>query len=486
MKLNQVAFAVALAFPLVASAQSNAELQSQIQELKAQISQLRALIQPAAPVPPAAATAAAETAPAVDPEDFNQIKVKVEAMLDQQSTAGIKGLRFAGGFDPVYIVNRAKGTSSFAFLNNFTSVNGSGEAFTYDNSYFGIAYLDFQKEMEDGGTKFRLTLAPSKSSGSGYNWGSIVHEASASIPLADAQTRLLIGQMPDVSGYEPILNTYVGANSLTSNLLYPGYGEYFITKNMLFDFTSLTTFTGVGLDLVRGPWETKLFLVNANSARNDINNGACPVGAACSPHPVRSPVFVYNATYAQDEFWGFEFTGYEGKVANAVLGGASRLDQFEIDGNYTKGDFNGNLQFTVGRQANAAFNGGSSQWWGVSALVSQRVLPKLTLAARVDYLNNEKNGGGIFNVFTPAGQTNAGDFMNGFGAGDPNAAGYDASKGANRYALSFSGTYRLTPNVALRGELRHDHASTSAFYYYGDQSYKKTNDTLGLQTVVNF
>ena len=175
MKLNQVAFAVALAFPLVASAQSNAELQSQIQELKAQISQLRALIQPAAPVPPAAATAAAETAPAVDTEDFNQIKVKVEAMLDQQSTAGIKGLRIAGGFDPVYIVNRAKGTASFAFLNNFTSVNGSGEAFTYDNSYFGIAYLDFQKEMEDGGTKFRLTLAPSKSSGSGYNWGSIVH-----------------------------------------------------------------------------------------------------------------------------------------------------------------------------------------------------------------------------------------------------------------------------------------------------------------------
>ena len=489
MKLNQMALAVALAFPMLASAQSNAELQSQIQELKAQISQLRALVTPAAPA--AAAPVAAPAVPAVDPEDFNQIKVKVEGMIDQQSTAGIKGLRIAGGFDPVYMVNRAKGTSSFAFLNNFVNVNGSGEAFSYDNSYFGMAYLDFQKEMEDGGTKFRLTLAPSKSSGSGYNWGSIVHEASASIPLADAQTRLLIGQMPDVSGYEPILNTYVGANSLTSNLLYPGYAEYFITKNLFFDFTSLTTFTGVGLDLVRGPWETKLFLVNANSARNDVNNIACPVGSPCSPAPVRSPVFVYNATYAQDEFWGFEFTGYEGKVANTVMGGASRLDQFEIDGNYTKGDFNSNLQFTVGRQANAAFNGGNSQWWGVSALVSQRVLPKLTLAARADYLNNQKNGGGTFNLYHNGptggeGPAYVGDFVNGFGAGDPTAAGYDANKGANRYSLSFSGTYRLTPNVALRGEFRHDHASTAAFYYYGDQSYKKTNDVLGLQTVVNF
>jgi hypothetical protein len=495
MKLNQVAVAVVLAFPILASAQSNAELQSQIQELKAEINQLKALVTQGAkaPAPVAAPTVAADQAPAVDPEEFNQIKVKVEGMLDQQSAAGIKGLRISGGFDPVYMVNRAKGTASFAFLNNFTSVNGSGEAFTYDNSYFGMAYLDFQKEMEDGGTKFRLTLAPSKSTGSGYNFGNIVHEASASIPLADAQTRLLVGQMPDVSGYEPIVNTYVGANSLTSNLLYPGYGEYFITKNMLFDFTSMTTYTGVGLDLVRGPWETKLYLVNANSARNDISNPNCPVGSTtCPPRPVRSPVFIYNATYAQDEFWGFEFTGYEGKVANAVLGGTSRLDQFEIDGNFTKGNFNSNLQFTIGRQTNAAFNGGISQWWGVSALVSQRVLPKLTLAARADYLNNEKNGGGIFNLYnngpaatetTPA---YVGDFANGFGAGDPKAAGYDANKGANRYALSFSATYRLTPNVALRSELRHDHASTAAFYYYGDQSYKKTNDTLGLQTVVNF
>ena len=106
-------------------------------------------------------------------------------------------------------------------------------------------------------------------------------------------------------------------------------------------------------------------------------------------------------------------------------------------------------------------------------------LPKLTLAARADYLSNAKNGGGTFNV---GGQ----DGINGFGAGDPGAAGYDINKGANRYALSVAGTYRLTPNVAFRGELRHDHASTAAFFYYGDQSYRKTNDVLGLQTVVNF
>ena len=492
MKLNQVAFAVVLAFPLLASAQSNAELQSQIQELKAQLNQLKAMITQNASAPASAPVAQGDQVPPVDPEEFNQVKVKVDSMIDQQATAGFKGLRISGGFDPVYMVNRAKDTSSFAFLNNFSNVNGSGEAYSYDNSYFGLAYLDVQKEMDDGGTKFRLTLAPSKGAGSGFNFGNIVHEASASIPLTDSQTRLIVGQMPDVSGYEPYFNTFVGANSLTSNLLYPGYAEYFVTKNMLFDFTAATAYTGIGLDITRGPWETKLFLANFNSARNDNNNIAnCTVGTDCGPRAVRSPVLVYNATYAQAEFWGVEFTGYEGNVTNWVQGGTSRLDQFEIDGWFTRGDFNGNLQATVGRQADAAFNGGDSQWWGLSALVSQRVTPKLTLAGRADYLNNQKNGGGTFNLASNGpkdvnGNASVGDFVNGFGAGDPGAPDYDPNVGANRYSLSFAATYRLTTNVALRAEYRHDHATTPAFYYYGDQTYRNNNDTFGLQAIVNF
>lgn len=492
MKLNQVAFAVVLAFPLLASAQSNAELQSQIQELKAQLAQLKAMITQNASAPAAAPVAQGEQLPPVDPEEFNQVKVKVDSMIDQQSTAGFKGLRISGGFDPVYMVNRSKGTSSFAFLNNFASTNGvatsivpggigSGEIYSYDNSYFGMAYLDIQKEMDDGGTKFRLTLAPSKSAGSGFNFGSIVHEASASIPLTDSQTRLMIGQMPDVSGYEPYFNTFVGANSLTSNLLYPGYAEYFITKNMLFDFTAATAYTGVGLDLTRGPWETKLILANFNSARNDCP--VTPVGAGastCGTDPTRSPTFIYNVTYAQDEFWGFEFTGYEGSVTNWVHGGTSRLSQFEIDGNYTRGNFNGNLQFTTGRQADAGLNdNGDAQWWGVSALVAQRVTSQLTLAARADYLNNDKNGGGNFGG-------GFADGINGFGAGDPNAPGYDANVGANRYSLSLAATYRLTTNVALRAEYRHDHSTLPTFFYYGDQTYRSNNDTFGLQAIVNF
>jgi hypothetical protein len=451
--------------------------------------------------------ASAQSTEAVNPGEFNQLQTKVDAIQDSMEVSGLKGLRISGGIDPVYIYNRAKGTASFAFLNNFSSINGSGEFYSYDNSYFGMAYLDIQKEMDDGGTKMRLTLEPSKSSGSQYNFGNIVHEASASIPLDGLSTRLIVGQMPDVSGYEPFINGFAGANNITSNQLYPGFGEFFITKNMLFDFAAATFYTGAGVDLVRGPWETKFILANFNSARNDCPVTAVGAGAGPCKGSSKSPTFIYNATYAKEEYWGFEFTGYDGVVSNWNAGGVSRLDQFEIDGWYTRADFNTNLQYTVGRQKGAANNhNGDAGWWGISSLVSERLTPRLTLAGRFDYLNNEKNGGGTFNTYdsnycnsainTAMGGTTAcdgtgtapgtGDSINGFGAGDPNAAGYDANKGANRYELSLSATYRLTRYVALRGELRHDVATTAAFYNFNDGTFQKTNDTIGLQTIVNF
>ena len=516
-KIKKIVLAMALALPMVASAETNDELKSEIDLLKAQINELRAMVKQQAAAPaPVEATAPVAT---VDPADFSQLQTTVEGLIDDKEVTGHKNLRISGGIDPTYIYNRAKGTSSFAFLNNAGSINGSGEVFGYDNSTWGMAYLDFQKEME-GGTKMRITLAPSKSAGSAFNWGNIVHEAYASIPLSDAQTRLMVGQFADVSGYQPWLNTYIGANSISSNQLFPGYGEYFITKNLLFDFTNPYFYTGVGLDMTRGPWETKLYLANFNSARNDVNG--CPAATQSSvtdpttttptttvtgsnvscPSTSRNihPTIIYNATFAKEEFWGFEFTGYEGVVANPMylanpaLAANTRLDQFEIDGNYTRAEFNGNIQLTIGQQQNAAYNGGNAHWWGFSTLLSQRVMPQLTLAARLDYLANHANGGGTYatadaipsTIDNGGSVTYLGDFYNGFGPGDPNAPGYDANKGADRSSLSLSSTYRWSPNVAFRGEWRFDHATTPSFYYWNTQSFGHSNQLLGLQTVVNF
>jgi hypothetical protein len=64
-----------------------------------------------------------------------------------------------------------------------------------------MAVLDFEKET-DSGTKWKLTLAPERGTGALFNGGSIVHEASVSLPLGDLQTRLWLGQIPDWTGYE--------------------------------------------------------------------------------------------------------------------------------------------------------------------------------------------------------------------------------------------------------------------------------------------
>jgi hypothetical protein len=478
MKLRETVIAVSLAFPLLACAQSTTELQTEINALKAQVKELQDLIKgriAAAPAP------AAE--PTVELEDFNRIKTKVEAMEDVQASNGMKGLRISGGIDPVYIYNQNKNAGAFSFGNNTTTP----AATSYDDSMFGVAYLDLQKEIE-GGIKFHLTLMPTKSAGGAYSAttnGSIIQEASASIPLTDNNTRLLVGQIPDVSGYEPWYPTYVGENNISSNLLYPAYATNMVTHNLLWDFTGAYFYTGVGLDMVRGPWETKLFLANVNKSRGDA--AASLTGTGQSNQDVG---FIFNAAYAQEEFWGFEFTGYSIPNMPTPRGGTGGVSSFEIDGNYTRGTFNSNLQFVVGTQQNGAYsldtNGNlqDSRWYGMSLLLSDRVTSRWTLATRMDYLYNQDNGGGIFTLNSlNTGGLNVGDAVNGFG---PDAADPTGQTGTNRAAFSLSATYHLTQNASLRAEFRRDFATTAAFYDYNSGNMSSTNNVVALQALVNF
>lgn len=477
MKLKSTVIAMALAFPMLASAQSASQLQKEVDELKAQVKALQELMHGKTAAP------AADAAPQVDLEEFNRIKTKVEAADDTSLINGMKGLRISGGIDPVYIYNDAKGTASFSFGNGLPA-----DGYTYDDGTFGIAYLDIQKEME-GGTKFRLTLAPTKSNsviGSGSNASSIISEASASIPLTDASTRLMVGQMPDVSGYEPAYNNYAGTNSITSNQLYPGYAEFFVTKNMLFDFTAATYYTGLGLDLISGPLEQKIWIANVNSPRNDTTVGAGANGLG-QPAVNTTPGLIYYIGYYQEEYWGVESTIY---WIPSAAGGFGGVRQFEIDGNYTRGDFNTNLQFTAGGQDHAAANGGDSLWYGFSAMVSEKLGTNWTIAGRADYLNNQNNGGGIWALVNTCatGCTNpgavTGNVTNGFIQdleGDPTG-----NTGTNRAALTVAATYRINPYAALRGELRRDFATTSAFYNWGSGTFQSTNNTVALQALVNF
>ncbi|HAT30641.1 MAG TPA: hypothetical protein DCW29_07230, partial [Janthinobacterium sp.] len=416
----------------------------------------------------AQAQAQATTAEVVDPAEFNRIRIKTEGLEESIEANGFKSLKVSGYVDPTYIFNRNAKTSSFVFLNNNSNINGSGESFGYDNTFFGSGMLNLEKELE-GGTKLKLTFMPSKGAASGYNFGNLVHEASMTIPLGDLSTRLLVGQFPDWTGYEAI----------PSNL------NKLITHNLLFDFSAANFYTGAGVEFVRGQWDTKILVGNLNRSRIDTGKQ-------------QTPGLFYRVDYAKGEFNGFGFSGIHSGFDDKVQFG--RVDMVEADGYYTRGDWNFQGQLSYGRQGATAANGYSTDkqnWYGLSTLASFKITPRLESIARFDYINNRRNGGGVFGstfgagpcIDTTGAPANCPDGRNGFGSGmvfdGANWVVLDPGSGSNRYALSLGLNYALMPGVNVKGEYRYDRSSANVFVT-SDGDYRRDNHVVGVSTVLSF
>ena len=462
------AFALGAAFSSGAVAQSAAELLQELQALKARVAELEAKQKaPAAAAQPPSTSAPAQAGMTPDQTaEFNRIAVKTEAMEDARDAAGLKQLKISGYADPTFIYNKRQDRAGFQFLN---AVGDDG--YNYDNSYFGAAVIDFQKEM-DGGTRWRLTLAPNRGVGAVFDGSSPVHEASVSVPLSDLQTRFIAGQIPDWSGYEYLQPTL---NKL-------------ITHNLLFDFTLPTAYIGAGTEITSGKWIVKSMLANMNTSKKASGD--------------KTPVFAYRVDYAKGEFQGFGFAGVHGKATNfrafddtqddgaglnPISGAAystkdTRVDLFEADAYFIRGDWTFQGQLSFGQQKNGAITADpvtgdlrDSRWYGASVLAAYKFTPRFEGIARLDYLNNRKNGGGLL------GYTFADD-RNGIG---PDLFG-DPDKGANRMALSLGLGYLLNANTALKAEYRYDRATVPVFLDAKDGSYRKSNSLLGASVVVSF
>lgn len=463
-----VTLALLAAFPLAASAQSLDELRKEQKALKEKVDALEKKLKEAQSKPAEGGMTPQQQ------QDFNRIAIKTEALEDNQEAMGFRGLKISGQMDPSFIYNKAQNRAGFQFLNRVDD-----DGYNYDNSYFGMAMLDFQKEME-GGTKWRFTLAPNRGVGAVFDGSSIVHEASVSIPLGDLQTRLIAGQIPDWSGYEYLQPTL---NKL-------------ITHNLLFDFTLPTAYTGAGLELTRGKWIIKGVVANMNASKRAAGE--------------KAPVVAYRVDYSKGEYQGFGFAGVHGKAANpradevnvdadgAPLtlangnpdykfpfdqGKDTRVDLFEVDGYFIRGDWTIQGQLSYGQQKKAAVtpdpdpNSGElrkARWFGLSTLAAYKFTPRFEGIARFDFINNKKNGGGLLGYGS--------DDRNGIG---PDPAG-DPEVGANRYALSLGMDYLFNLNTTFKFEYRLDRASQAVFKYVKDDSYKKTNHLLGAGMVVSF
>lgn len=458
--LSALALALLAAFPLGATAQSIDDLRREQRALKEKVDALEKKLKDAEGKPAGGGMTEQEK------QDFNRIAIKTEALEDSQEAMGFRLLKISGQMDPSFIYNKLQRRSGFQFLNK---VEDGG--YNYDNSYFGMAILDFQKELE-GGTKWRLTLAPNRGVGSVFDGNSPVHEASVSIPLSDLQTRFIAGQIPDWSGYEYLQPTL---NKL-------------ITHNLLFDFTLPTAYTGAGMEIVRGKWIYKGVIANMNKSMRDQRE--------------RSPVFAYRVDYSRGEFQGFGFAGTHGKAANFtenIVDGLgepipqrdSTVHLFEFDAYFIRGDWTAQAQLSYGMQRKAAISVDpvtgdlrDARWWGISTLAAHKFTPRFEGIVRMDYLNNRKNGGGLLGY-------TASDDRNGIGPGwtDDGTGTWtqnDTEKGTNRFALSMGVGYLFNLNTTLKAEYRMDRATEAVFLDAKNGGYKKTNHLIGLGVVVSF
>lgn len=465
--LAPTALALALAAAFPAAAQSNAELLQELKALKDRVADLEKKLEAAQK--PAGAQPGQWGMTPEQVRELNRVAIKAEGLQDMFTDQGYKGLKVSGAIDPTFIYNRRQGDAGFVLLNN-------GDArYTYDNSYFGMAIIDFEKET-DSGTKWKLTLAPERGTGALINSRSIVHEASVSVPLGDLQTRLWVGQIPDWTGYE---YTLPKDNKL-------------ITHNLLFDTMAPTAYTGAVLDLKRGKWWTRVGLANVNTVRRAPGH--------------KQPAFIYRVDYSKGEFEGFGFTGLHGKAYNyaadatwtdadgneqsfADAGRDTRMNLLEVDAYFVRGDWSLFGQLSYGRQVKAAIYNSDgvlrdAVWYGASATAAYKLTPRLETVLRADHVWNRKNGGGLLGYSFDDGN-------NGIGRGvlPDGSFAKGESVGANRWAVSLGMNYLYDENTIMKLELRHDAADQPVFATVrGLQTvgFKKSNQVFGASVVVKF
>ena len=112
---------------------------------------------------------------------------------------------------------------------------------------------------------------------------------------------------------------------------------------------------------------------------------------------------------------------------------------------------------------------------GVSGLAGYKITPRLQALVRADYINNRRNGGGLY--FHPFGAAGA-ELDNTGVAADP-------SRGANLYAISVGMNYAINANTQWKSEFRLDRASGFNFVD-SNGLFRKSNTSIATSVVVWF
>ncbi|TDV16700.1 DUF3138 family protein [Paraburkholderia caballeronis] len=529
MKKKLICLLVAGAVPGLALADSTSDqikaLQAQLNALQKEVKSLRSElatkpVAKAAPIVPVAPAVAAAPAPApvdISSPDYGKApatltndevtelkqqlanqQLKVDSLTDAANTGPLAGLSVTGYIDPVYLYNRAPGTSSFLFANHESVYN-------YFNSTFGDLYLDIKKTFGVGPTApyVEVSLMPNRGNGitllqdsHGNIGNNILNTALVSVPVSGTTT-VQAGLMASYGGYE-----VQQSNQMLT-----------LTHNLLYDFSDPGSYVGVAMNYTPdgSNWAWKFMLGNEQYRTYGavVQTG---VNALGDPITVSNkiPSFTARADYtmssALDIGGSFNvgrqtlpggFDPDSGTTAFGVGGQASSSGGYflfgELDATYTLADVQYNAEVDYGQQQHAAFNGGNAQWYGLSLLAHRKftapLVGRMGATLRYDVLADGKNGGGGGGI---ALNGNGMDTANGFGIGadclarSQSAGGFGFEcKGATRQDVALDLLFYPTQQTIVKVEYRHDWATQNVFLH-SNGSYGKHNDLLGTQFIYSF
>jgi hypothetical protein len=410
-----IVLAMAGALPMVgAYAQSTAELQKQIDTLKAQMQELQS------------------KSSGVSSEQVNRLELKMDQADDDAQKSGFSGVKIKGVIEAVYMRDTAGNADTFG------ARSGNG----------GNAMFEITKETDGGdGVSWTLRLEP--------NGANLVHEATVSAPLGDG-ARIYGGIIPDFQGYEML---WANVNPM-------------ITHNALYDMAGPASYEGIGMSYpLSKEVALKWMIGNIDGASNDALGVKRTAGLA----------YRFDWTLSEYSYLG---------LSGAHTGTERSFNVVAIDGGYVRGDWllNGHLNF--GELKNGSSTGQDATWTGVSALIGYKATPRLQLLARADYVDNAKNGGGIYayNYQTHAADGTVVGGADGTGLGpelDETGTALDASVGAKLVRLSLGTNYLLNPSTQWKTEVRIDQSSGYNFLD-ADGLPTKTKTTIGTSIVVAF
>jgi len=474
MNLKKKLWIVALAGVLPwagAHAQSAAELQKEIQALKAQLQTLQQKVE------------AISAQPDVTPlsQQVNRLEQRLDLGEDDNEKSGFKGMKINGVIEATYKRNNIDASHEFGASAGY----GVGE----------FAMIQITKESQDGeGVDWTLRLLPGGSS--------MVQEASLSIPV-NKTTRIIAGLIPDFQGYEFI---FPNANAILGNQL--------ITHNALYDLAGATVYTGAGMahTLGSGKYGFKWVVGNADGALDAgatwdtvpkdrtgflrakiANDNQITFKTATQADQIypststeKTPVFAYRGDWFVSETTSVGLSGLHGR-GNRVF------DIMALDGGIARGDWQVNGQFSIGRMDRAGANGGGTSWQGLSGLVGYKIVPRLQLLVRADYLMNSENGGGTYadnggwgsGCPTDCKSNGLGPKRDANGLFEVDDNGY-ATTGANLARFAVGTNYQVNSSTQWKTEFRLDQSSGYNFMSADTVTPRKDKQSMATSLVLSF